>query len=407
MDKKLIKNTIMLYALNIAKMIFPLLTLPYLTRILSVETYGMIAYVKSVMQYMQLTVDFGFMLSGTKDIVESKENPQKMAIEIGDILIARILLSVICFGGLIILGGVIPILHENFLYTLISFIPVFLTCFLFDYLFRGIEQMEIITIRFVIMKGLSCILTFIMVKGDSNIFWIPALDILGSILAIMWVLNSIKKMKIKVAFSNVRNVLNKLQKSAIYFVSNIATTAFTALNTLLIGIYLNASDVAYWSICTQIIAAVQMLYSPIIDSIYPRMVKTKNIKFVSRLLCIFMPLIIVGGIITIVFSKTILWIVGGKQYIDAALILCALVPILLISFPTMIFGWPTLGVIGKQKEVTLSTIVSAIFQFVGLGVLIILNMFTLINIAVLRCVSEAIMFLFRLKYLMKNRRLFY
>ena len=49
MDKKLIKNTIMLYALNIAKMIFPLLTLPYLTRILSVETYGMIAYVKSVM----------------------------------------------------------------------------------------------------------------------------------------------------------------------------------------------------------------------------------------------------------------------------------------------------------------------------------------------------------------------
>lgn len=54
--------------MNIAKMMFPLLTLPYLTRVLTADCFGVVAYVKAVMQYMQLIVDFGFVLSGTKDM---------------------------------------------------------------------------------------------------------------------------------------------------------------------------------------------------------------------------------------------------------------------------------------------------------------------------------------------------
>ena len=64
----------MLYGMSIAKIVFPLLTLPYLTRVLSVESYGVVSYVKAVMQYMQLGVDFGFMLSGTRDIVKAKND---------------------------------------------------------------------------------------------------------------------------------------------------------------------------------------------------------------------------------------------------------------------------------------------------------------------------------------------
>ena len=49
----------MLYGMNIAKLVFPLLTLPYLTRVLSVQSYAAVAYTKSVMSYMQILVDFG------------------------------------------------------------------------------------------------------------------------------------------------------------------------------------------------------------------------------------------------------------------------------------------------------------------------------------------------------------
>ena len=53
----------MLYIMNIAKLVFPLITLPYLTRVLSVDCYGVVSYVKATMVYAQLVVDFGFMLS--------------------------------------------------------------------------------------------------------------------------------------------------------------------------------------------------------------------------------------------------------------------------------------------------------------------------------------------------------
>ena len=56
----LAKNTFMVMILNISKIALPFLTLPYLTRVLSTDTYGSVAYIKAVMGYMQTLVDFGF-----------------------------------------------------------------------------------------------------------------------------------------------------------------------------------------------------------------------------------------------------------------------------------------------------------------------------------------------------------
>ena len=154
-SSKIIYNTSMLYLLNIAKILFPLITLPYLTRVLSVTWYGVVAYVKAVMQYMQLIVDFGFLLSGTKDIVLAGEDQNKINHEIGNIFLARLLVSGIACAGLCAIIPLISILRESILYTMLSFVVVLLTVFLMDFFFRGIEKMEIITIRFVVMKGLA------------------------------------------------------------------------------------------------------------------------------------------------------------------------------------------------------------------------------------------------------------
>lgn len=78
------KNSAMLMAMNIAKMIFPLLTLPYLTRVLSTDCYGSVVYVKSVTAYLQLLVDFGFVLSATKEIVRVRHDKAAQEKIMGD-----------------------------------------------------------------------------------------------------------------------------------------------------------------------------------------------------------------------------------------------------------------------------------------------------------------------------------
>lgn len=404
--KKIIKNVIMLYGMSIAKIIFPLLTLPYLTRVLSVESYGVVSYVKAVMQYMQLAVDFGFMLSGTKDIVNAKDDHSKLEKETGDILLARILLAGAAFAVLLGMIAFIPLLRANAGYTLLAFATVFLSVFLFDYYFRGIEKMQVITIRFVAMRGLSTVLTFVFVHSDKDVLFVPLLDAVGSVVAVILVLAELKKEGIHIRFSGVQAAWKKLKASFVYFASNMATTAFGALNTLLIGAFLPATEVAYWSVCMQLIGAVQTMYTPITDGVYPEMIKTKSWKFIKRLLLIFMPIVLAGSAFSIAVAPYVLLIVGGEQYVAAVGLFRALVPILVFSFPVFLLGWPTLGALGKAAQVTTTTVLTAVVQIGGLLLLLLTGHFTVMWIAAVRCVIEFVLMASRGWYCWKYREEF-
>lgn len=395
MKKNVVKNTIMLYGLSIAKIIFPLITLPYLTRVLTVDSYGIVAYVKSVMQYMQIFVDFGFLLSGTKSIVEVRDKKNELGNVTGNILLARIILSAIAFGCLIIMTLSIPLLRDNCLFTILSYVPVLLSIFLFDYLFRGIEKMKIITVRFVTMKGMAAVLTFLCVKSDADIMWIPLLDIIGSLVAILLVLKTIKTFEIKIKMGSIKQAVRRVFESAVYFASNMATTAFGALNTVLIGAFLPKIQVAHWSVCLQIISAIQTMYNPIIDGVYPDMVKNKDFSLIKKILKLFMPLIFGGSAVSFVFAPLALRIVGGEQYVVATKLFRCLIPVLIFSFPAMVLGWPTLGAVGQQNKVTKSTICTAIFQVIGLAILILINKFNVLYLALLRGATEGVLLLLR------------
>lgn len=400
------KNTAMLFIFNIAKIIFPFVTLPYLTRTLSTDTYGSVAYIKTVMNYMQIIVDFGFVLSATKDIVNVKGDKEKLGLVIGDTMLARIVMGIIGFVILVILTLFIPILRNNMLYTLLSYVVVFESIFLMDFLFRGIEKMHIITIRFVLMKIVSTILTFILVKNDSNMILIPILDILSSLLAIILVFYEIFKLKLKIRFSNLKNALKSLKDSFVYFLSNVASTSFNALSTLIIGIKISPTEVAYWSVCMQIIGSIQACYSPISDGIYPEMIRTKNWNLIKKVIKVMLPIVSIGCITCFCLSKFILNVLGGKEYLVATHVFRLLIPSLFFSFFSFMFGWPSLGAIGKAKEVTTSTITSILINVLLLIVLIVTDSFTLINIAIVRSVVELILCSFRFYFCKKNNKLF-
>ena len=275
MKNKLVMNTAMLYIMNIAKLVFPFMTLPYLTRVLSVEGYAVVSYVKSVMQYMQLTVDFGFMLSATSAIVSVYGDGRKIGNIVSNTILAKLMLSVVSFAALVVMTVSIELLRQNSMYVLLSFVTVALSSFLVDYLFRGLEQMQEVTFRFVTMKGIATALTFLLVRSDADLLWIPVLDIIGTLAALVLVWSRIHKYDVQLCMPSIREAWNHLRESFRYFVSDIATTAFGALNTLLIGILLPTAQIALWSVAMQIISAVQVMYNPIQGGIYPEMVRSK------------------------------------------------------------------------------------------------------------------------------------
>lgn len=404
--KRIATNTVMLMIFNIAKILFPFFTLPYLTRVLSTDTYGSVTYVKTVMTYMQILVDFGFVLSATKDIVKVREHKTKMGYVIGDTMIARIILGIIGFIIIIVLCFILPILRDNMLYTILSYIVVFESIFLMDFLFRGIERMHVITVRFILMKTISTILTFILIKNDADMMLIPILDIISSLVAVLLVFWKIKKMHIKMYFSKIQNAFKSIKESFIYFISNVASTSFNALSTIIIGIHIGTTEVAYWGVCMQIIGSIQACYTPLSDGIYPEMIKSKNINLIKKILKIFLPLVIIGCILVYFLAEPVFLILGGEEYLNAVPIFRLLIPALFFGFLVVLFGWPTLGAIGKTKETTLSTVISIIAYIFMLGILLFINKFTLINLAIARSLTEFILFITRYMFYIRYRKLF-
>jgi len=405
---KIVKNTTWLFVFNISKILFPFITLPYLTRVLNTETYGVVTYVKTVMTYMQIFVDFGFVLSGTKDIVKelNKKKNKNVGIVVGDTMASRVLLGVVGFIIMFILTLLIPILRENILYSLLSYFVVFESIFLMDFLFRGYEKMHVIAIRFLIMKVISTILTFVFIKNDSHMILIPLLDIFSTAVAVALVWFEYKKLNIKMKITNFINILKKIKDSFIYFLSSAASTSFNAFGTIVVGIMLSKTEVAYWGVCMQIIGTIQALYNPIVDGIYPEMIRTKNINIVKKTLKIFMPIVLIGCIISYVFAPLGISLLGGEKYMDAVPIFRLLIPCLLVCFPAVLCGWPTVGAIGYPEKVTKSTVISIIFNIVLLAVLVITNTFTLVNIAIVRVMTELVLFITRYRYVRKYKEEF-
>lgn len=397
-------NVSMLYIMNIAKLVFPLITLPYLTRVLSVDCYGVVSYVKATMVYAQLVVDFGFMLSGVKAITQIRDDAERVGIMAGNIVMAKGMLSAASFVIIVVAAMFIEILRENMLYTILAFVPIALSTFLLEFLFRGLELMHIIAVRYVTMKTISVGLTLVLVKGNDDILWIPILDILSSVVAIVLTLVEVRRLGIRLSFvESFKGSLAALKTSSIYFASEAATTVFGALNTVLVGIFMDRADVAYWAVCLQLVSAVRAMYTPINNGIYPQMIKKKDLSLIKKVVKLFLPIVIVGCIIVLVFAEYILVIAGSAKYAAAAPVMRCLVPVLLFSFPAMLFGWPVLGAIDKAKETTKTTIAAAVVQIAGLIILGVTDNFTIMMVALMKSFTEMCLMSFRLRYCWKFR----
>ena len=405
-NNRIIRNTAMLFVMNIAKIIFPLLTVPYLTRVLSVEGYATYYYIKSVLTYVQLIIDFGFLLSATKDIANARNDLQKVGEITGHVMLGKGILSMAALVVLGIMTLFIDRLHQNPMYTFLSFVQAATTIFLVDFLFHGLEQMHVITIRYFITRAITVGLTFVLIHNDGDMLLIPTLEIIGNLVAIVWVWREIHHMGIPVRVKSLKTTWKMLKESFVYFLSDVASTAFGALNTLLIGIMLSDQDVSFWGVAMTFVSAVQMMYNPIVNSIYPHMILNKDLKVIRNVLFVFVPVIVVGCVIVWFGADLLVAIMGGAKYLGAAPLLRWLVPLLFISFPAALFGWPVLGAIGKTKETTITTIIAAVVQVLGLVVLMVIGQFNLFTLAMLRAATDLLLTVLRLGYFIKYRKEF-
>lgn len=390
--KKFYSNVVWQYGLQIVKYIFPLITLPYLTRVLLPEGYAVYAYVVSFMTFAQTFVDFGFNLSGTKRIARS-ESIEEENRAIGAVTEARLFLGLAAGAVVAVIAWFIPITHENMLYTMLAFVAVFGKALAPDFLFQGHENMGPLTTRYLVSKGVSTALIFVMVHSIDDLLWIPILDILSSVIALVWSFVSAKRMFGTTASAvSLGEAFAELKVSALYCFSNMASVVFSGFTTLLIGIVItDKAMISYWSLAVTAINAIQSLYAPITNSLYPHMVKGGDYGFARKLLLISIPVLLFGTGAFAALSNVVMLVLGGAEYLAGSWVIAWASPVLLFSFYATMIGWPILGASGKVAEVTYTTVGSAVFCIVSLLAVSFVGVASMKVICVIRCLTEAIL----------------
>lgn len=402
----LYKNTLWQYGLQILKYLFPLLLIPYLTRILGTEGYAVYAYVLSFMGVVQTIADFGFTLSGTKKVVDLRGDTAALSRLVGAITVARLMLLCGLFFCVMVVTRFIPIMAENTVYVIWAFFATAGRTVLPDFIFQGNERMGPLTTRYFASKGVQVALTILLVRGPGDLILVAVADVLSEIVDIAWSYRAQKRMfGVGIARPTFKESFEELRVSAIYCVSNVSSSLFSGFTTVIIGLAITSkTDIAFWSLTLTTVNAVQSLYTPIANSLYPHMIKNRDFGFARKLALVALPVLVLGIVAYCALSKPIMLVLGGPEYVGGAHVMWMISPIFIFSFYGILIGWPVLGAMGHVKELTVSTLFTGIVNVVSLLALYLAGLITLDVICVARWGCDALLLLLRVFMLWRAAR---
>lgn len=404
--KRLLENFISLGALQVVSYTLPLITLPYLSRTLTSEKFGLVFYAITCMTYFMILTDYGFELSATREIAVNRHNLNTLSNIFNSVTVIKLFLLIISYFILCVTTFTIPKFRENWLIFHLSFFMVIGNAIYPVWFFQGLEKMKYITFLNILSKIIFLLLIFVFVKQESDYILVPLLNSLGFLISgIIGFAFAIKKFNIRLYIPRFKSLKKQFTYSNDFFLSKISVQAFSTTNTFCLGLISSNVIVAYYIAAEKLYTAIKNLVIPINSALYPFVAKNKDIKTYKKIYTI---VIILGSFITLfvfVFAKDIVTLFYGKELLGAYQILRLFCLSLLVTFPSIILGYPLLGGMGYTKEANLSIIIGALIHIVGLVILFALKLLNPYSMALMVFLTESIILIARSYYVRKYKLL--
>lgn len=224
--------------LQIAGYAFPLITIPYLARVIGVEGFGKIAFATAVVVWFQTLTDWGFNYTATRDVAQNRNHPEKISEIFSNVLWARIFLMLGSFMLLMMLITAVPFFKENQAILLITFLMVPGQVFFPDWFFQAMERMKYITIFNLLSKALFTALVFVFIKEKTDFILQPLFVSLGYVLSGVFALYIIMvKWKVKLHRPNPLDIYNTIKNSTDVFLNNIVPNLYYGFSTILLSFW--------------------------------------------------------------------------------------------------------------------------------------------------------------------------
>lgn len=359
--KIIVTNYFSLSVLQIANYILPLLILPYLVRVLGTEKFGLIMFAQALATFLTVFVDFGFNLSGTREVSVARNEREKLSEIFSAIMIIKAGLICLAFFVLFIIVKVFTRFSADADIYFWSFGIVIGQALFPVWFFQGIEKMKIITVINILAKVIFTVLVFLLVKVEAEYILVPVFNSLGFIVAgALGLFLSSKYVQFKIpSFKLIKQLLFE---SSSLFVSNFATMLYTYGNVFILGIFTGNTMVGVYSSMEKLILAIKNIFTPLYQALYPWLTNQtdkKKINVINKL----SPIVLLMGILItlsiVLFGELFLSIIYNDILItNYAIIFKILSLISIFSALSMLYNTLFFPAVKKYKT-RMSILVSA------------------------------------------------
>lgn len=372
-QKSLKTNMIMSMILTASGFVFPLLTYSYVARVLTPEGTGKVAFVNSILQYFSYVATLGIPSYGLRECAKVRDDKDHCSHLVQELLIINLISTAIAYIGLFFsIFNIDKLFYYKDIFLVMS-ICIILNAIGVEWLYQALEEYSYITLRSLLFKCISVILTFILVRNSNDILWYAFLSVFTTSANYIWNFIHVRKY---ISFKKVGkyNLVRHLKPIITLFSASIIITVYANFDVSMLGIISTDYEVglynATWkikNIALSVSMAVTSVMIPRISYCFEhnldKEVQNLLVKTIRCSLLLTVPI----AVYILIYPTNVLKFVCGEQYVEAA---SALRVLMLCVFPMILsnlFGNQILIPIGREKYYTQSV-------FVGMWINIIINL---------------------------------
>lgn len=360
--KTLFANLGYLSLLQIAGYIFPLITIPYLAKVIGVDGFGKIAFASSVIIWFQTISDWGFNYTATRDVAKNRNDIECVSDVFSSVFWSRCFLMIVSFIILLFLILIIPKFREDANVILATFLMIPGYIMFPEWFFQAMERMKYITILNILSKALFTVAVFIFVKDKSDYILQPLFVSCGYILSGILAFYYIRRIwGIKLKIVSAKTIFDTIRKSFDVFLNNLFPNLYNSFSTMLLGFVGGPSSNGLYDAGCKFVNIAQQFMQVVSRTFFPFLSRKIEKHHIYVLINIF--LAAVGSLLLFLLSPLLIKIFFTSEFYPSITIMKVMSISLFFLMLGDVYGTNYLIIKGKERQLRNISLICSLIGF--------------------------------------------
>lgn len=344
--KTLVANFFSLSGLEVVSNFLPLITIPYIVRIIGAEYFGLVSFAQAFVIFFNVFVKYGFDYSATREISVKRNRQEELSRIVSLVYSAKLILLIISTAVFFLIVIFVPRFNNDFLLYVYTYLLVVGTAMFPTWLFQGMEKLTSSALfNFIIKVGFTGSI-FLFIREEGHYLYVPFINGLAhTLVGLVSLIYALKIFRIQLIVPSWSEIVATIKNGWTVFTSMVVINLYTTSNALLLGLLAGNIYVGYFSAAEKIVKAMQsLLFLPLSQTLYPHIGKIlhqaydRGIHLLKRMTFLVGGITFFASIAVFLLAKFIVLIIFGSDFEETVTVLRILVFVTFIKGVGTVFS---------------------------------------------------------------------